>query len=355
MFLPAARSVNNFHLPFMLAALLSFIFSGAEARAQSGIDISGTGGNHIIQGRIFFPSGRQVDQSIRVKLESPAIGEHSVFSDRNGAFSFRNLAGGSYTITIEGTEDYEGVREPVYIDQPQARTRGGVVNLSTPRIFNVPIYLVPKRTRTSGPGPGVINAALAGVPKPAVDLFMKAAEAARAGDNQKAIDNLKAAISVYPEFAIAHNELGVLYLKMGQPDRAAESLRSSLKITPNSLEPQLNYGIALLEKKDFPQAETELRKAIKINDAVPTAHMYLGLTLISLKRYDDAEKELERAVALKGGENLAMAHKYLGGLYWKSNKYKQAAAELEIYLKLVPQAPDGEKIRETIKELRSKK
>ena len=53
-------------------------------------------------------------------------------------------------------------------------------------------------------------------------------------------------------------------------------------------------------------------------------------------------------------EKLTLAHKYLGGIYWRHKKYREAADELEKYLNLDPKAPDAEKIRSTIKELRQK-
>src|SRR5688572_25287766 len=71
---------------------------------------------------------------------------------------------------------------------------------------------------------GVLNAALAGVPKPAVELYKQAIESARTGESDKAIEQLKRAVALYPGFALALNELGVQYLKRGQVDKAAEAL-----------------------------------------------------------------------------------------------------------------------------------
>ena len=39
---------------------------------------------------------------------------------------------------------------------------------------------------------------------------------------------------------------------------------------------------------------------------------------------------------------------------WRKHDYKQAADELEKYVKLEPKAPDAKKVRYTIKELRNK-
>ena len=81
--------------------------------------------------------------------------------------------------------------------------------------------------------------------------------------------------------------------------------------------------------------------------------MYLGLTVISAKKIDEARVELETAVAT-GGANLGQAHKFLGGIYWQKHEYRRAIDEFETYLRLTPNAPDAERIRGTINELRAK-
>jgi regulator of sirC expression with transglutaminase-like and TPR domain len=61
---------------------------------------------------------------------------------------------------------------------------------------------------------------------------------------------------------------------------------------------------------------------------------------------------MELAIS-NGGDDLALAHKYLGGLYLGS-KNPKAVDELEKYLRLDPKAADAERIKGTIKDLRSK-
>jgi Tfp pilus assembly protein PilF len=148
--------------------------------------------------------------------------------------------------------------------------------------------------------------------------------------------------------------MGMQYLKLGQPDKAAESFQAALKITPNDAGLQLNYGFALLNQKKYPEAETQLREALKKNDKLATGHMYLGITLMSEQKFEEAEKELQRALSFNSNE-VAQAHRYLGGIYWRNHDYQKAADELETYLKLVPKAADAERTRAAIKELRSKK
>lgn len=338
------------------AALLIFV-PVILAYGQGGVDSVGTGGRHKIQGRIYFPSGRRSDaQAVKVVLDSTSSESISLVADLNGSFTFNSLAPGSYTLTIDAGEAYELARESVTIDELSVRGRSvsGAESARTniPRTFNVMVSLQPKRLR-AGTRPSVVNASLAAVPKPAVELYEKALDSVRAGDSKKAVEQLRGAVSYYPEFTLALNELGVQYLKLGMPDKAAEAFRSVLKIRPDESAARLNYGIALHDKREYAEAEAQLRQAIQRNDSSWAAHMYLGVTLIHLRRYDEAEKELVRSLIL-GGDQLSLPHYYLGGIYWGKRDYKRAADELEKYLKLSPKAPDAERTRAAIKELRTK-
>ncbi|HEX8887951.1 MAG TPA: tetratricopeptide repeat protein [Pyrinomonadaceae bacterium] len=359
MFLPTGRAIaqgRGCRFLQALSLILFLSFASAAIYAQGGIDSTGTGGKHKIQGRIYFPSGRRSDATaVKVTLESTSSESLSLIADLNGSFTFNSIAPGSYTLTVDAGKDYEIGRESVYIDgTPRNRTLSGadIARADVPRIFNVIVTLRLKRGAGSD-SPGVVDAALANLPKPAVDAYQRALESARSGDNAKAIEQLKDALRYYPDFALALNELGVQYLKVGQADKAAEAFRSALRIKPDEFMPRLNYGIALLENRNPAEAEAQLRQALKKNDSSWTAHMYLGIVLIKLRNYDEAEKELARTLEI-AGDNLGLPHYYLGGIYWHKGELRRAADELEKYLRLAPKAPDAERVRATIKDLRSK-
>jgi len=341
-------------LLYLGCAALLLLVPAKAVRAQ-GSELTGTGGKHSIRGRIYFPSGRRSDaNAVQVFLESSSSEKLSVVADLNGSFVFRAIAPGSYSVTVKAGDDYELGRDSVFIQAPPRSRTIAVAELAradVPRVYTVDIHLQLKRGAASRTG--VLNAALATVPKPAVELYDKAIEAIRAGDSTRAIELLQAAISYYPEFTIALNELGIQYLKTNQPDKAAETLRRALRVRPEEFALLLNYGIALVEKNDLAEAEAQLRRAVLKNDSDWSAHMYLGVALMKMRKYDEAEKELLRTLAL-GGDALSLPHYYLGGIYWGKRDYRRAADELEKYLRLSPKAPDAERTRASIKELRSK-
>jgi len=313
---------------------------------------TGTGGNHVIQGKVFFPSGRRADGTIQVKLTSLNSAEITAIADSSGSFTFAGLSPGNYTVIVNAGDQYEIAREGVTIDSDPNLSRQGIILNSGSRRYTVMVTLQSKPDPKNSTKPGVINASLADVPEDARAMFQKALDLIKAGEAQRAIENLKNAVSLYPKFPVALNELGVQYLKLGEAAKAVEPLRSASKLSPDAFTPRLNLGIALLECRQLAEAEIELRAALKIS-STPTAHMYLGLTLVSARRFDEAQQELETAIST-GGENLAQAHRYLGGLYWKKSDYRRAIDELESYLRLTPNAPDAEIVRRTIGELRAK-
>ena len=348
MFLPSARAA--------LFALFLLSLAAPAAGQVGGTDSSGTGGEHTIQGRLVGPSGRRSDLRLKVRLESSGFGDLYVFSDANGTFRFTGLKPGSYTVVVEGGEEFETAREGVLLEASTIRTNRGVVGTPFNRPITVQVYLRPKRegSSSSSSPPGVLSAALANVPKPAVDLYHKGLEAARKNENERAADLLKLAVETYQNFPAALSELGVTYLKLKRPEKAAEALSAALKLAPEDYGTLLAYGRALLELRRPAEAEEQFRKALKKNAASPAAHLYLGMILFGRREFEEAERELQAAAAGAGGGEVARAHYYLGGLYWELKQYKRAADELETYLKLVPSAPDASRLRATIKELRAR-
>ncbi len=304
-------------------------------------------GSNTIQGRVYFPAGEQ-NKSVKLHLESTEATSMSTVTDQDGVFRFNGVPAGNYSVVVDGGKDYESTREPVSIDP-----------IGRGRIVQVTIQLRPKADAS--------NPAFAGVPQTALDFYQKGMTAAQKGNAKGAVEFLGKAVAAYPNFSMALSDLGVQYMKLLQWDKAADTFATLLKQKPNDVAAQLDLGIALYnvsaamlnDKKvdeanqKLAQAESHLREALKLKSTGPSAHYYLGMTLIKLRRYDEAQSELESAIK-NGGDGIALAHKFLGGLYMSAHRNKEASDELEKYLQLEPKAADTERIKGTIKDLRSK-
>ena len=330
--------------------ILITLASCGIARAQmGGVDpdpgARGTGGRNTIEGRIYYPSGRNVDKPFKVRLSSGTRGvDFFTRSDDTGAFAFRRIGGGTYMVVIEGDSEYETTHEQVDIFDSSGSTRGTIGG----RKYVVQVRLKYKASKEKS---GVIEAGLMTAPKHAAELYEKARDAERAGDNEKAVEQLERAVALHPRFALALNKLGVIYQRMGKLDEAEKALGAVVQIDPEVYELRLNYGIVLLKNKHYKEAETQFQKAIKLKD-VPLARLFRGKTLIHLKNFPEAESELQ-SVIKAGRDEVALAHRFLGALYNERGEAKLAIAALEKYLSMAPKARDAEAVREIIKQLRT--
>jgi tetratricopeptide (TPR) repeat protein len=317
---------------------------------QTRINNSGTGGINTIKGQIFSPSDRRADGQVTVRLQSFTFGELSVITDQSGGFEFRNLAAGSYFVVVDAGDTFETFRESVLIDG-EVQSRDPALRVaSRPKLYTVPVYLQLKHTPREKAS--VINAKMANVPKDALKRYEKALELMQAAKLDEALAELRAAVQIYPALSWAYTEMGKIYLRTGRLDEAVDVLATSLRYEPNDFDANVDYGIALYAKQDYTAAETQLNKAAQLNATAVTPHYYLGRLFLQTKAFEKARSELESAKRLKGDKNFPLVHRDLGDVYRALRLSKEAVAELETYLKLVPNAKDAERVRQTITELK---
>ncbi len=296
-----------------------------------------TRGTNTIEGQLYDSSGRPLNRRCTVRVSGVNVGEFSTLSDDNGLFTFRRLREGTYRLTVDAGEDYQRATETVdFFDNRN-------------RVNHVQIQLRPKPTAANKPA--VINAAFAGVPKAALELYQQGMQLAEGGKGREAIEKFKSAVSLYPQFVMALNEMSAVYMNLAELEPAAEALRAALKIEPNNPTLRLNYGYVLLLKKEFVDSERELRRAIELKNDLVSAHLNRGRVLIKLRNFDEAEKELNRALSL-GGASGIVAYRYLGALYSERGEASKAIAALENYLRLTPNAKDSEQLQAVIRQLR---
>jgi tetratricopeptide (TPR) repeat protein len=267
-------------------------------------------------------------------------GDRLSTTDENGNFVFRGIPSGDFVVVIDKEQEFEPFTQNVSVIQPRGMP---------PQTYYLSIRLeLKERTEAK---PGVINAEFANVPKSALVHYNKGVEQAKKGDHSGAAEELKLAIKEYPTFMLAFNELGVEYLKLNQLENADEAFQTALKITPDAFPALINRGIANFMMKRYGEAVPILRKAIAKNEDSAVGHYFLGQSLANLGLFDDAEKSLLTSLRL-GGEDMKEAHRILAIIYISRGAKKQAATELEAYLKMAPTAPDADKLKAKLRELK---
>ena len=146
-------------------------------------------------------------------------------------------------------------------------------------------------------------------------------------------------------------------MKLQQFEPAHETLTKAIEVNPNGASCRYALGVSQFYLKKLPEAIESLRRALQLAPDSPNAalaHFYLGLAYLNSGKAGDAEPHLKKAYQLGGNSIPSDVHMYLAKYYSDNKRYKEAADELELFLKLAPDARDAEKIKALIKQLRSK-
>jgi Flp pilus assembly protein TadD len=130
--------------------------------------------------------------------------------------------------------------------------------------------------------------------------YQKAQDLASEGRCQEAVAVLETLIGDEPDDALAHNDLGVLYLQTGQPDRARQHYERACELAPENTTFRKNladyYWVQMGRMEDALKAYVEILESLP--EDIETL-MSLGNVCTALQRYDDARVFFERVLEIE--------------------------------------------------------
>jgi len=106
---------------------------------------------------------------------------------------------------------------------------------------------------------------------------------------KEAIGALKMFLALYPDYALAHNDLGVLYYKTGDKDKSLQHYQKAAELQPENITFQKNladfYYVELGQVKEAMQI---YNKIIAVNPKDVETLLIMGHISITLQLFDDA-------------------------------------------------------------------
>ena len=329
---------RKLQLMFIFICLSALIASGQGIGDRNRASGSG-GGTYRITGRVMLPDGSPAVNA-DVSANSLDFSGSSTRTDPDGNFTLGGLSAGNYSVVVR-QEGYQTETESLTISQGMTAGQG----------FQLVFYL---RAPGTPKGARPVNPLLKDVPKDAVAKYNKGVEKMTAGDAKAAIPLFDEAIAAHPAFAAAYYEKGSALVKIQEYDKALESFVKAIESKPDYMQAKYSVGYTQYLKKNYEVAAAVFDDVLKQKSDLPEAQMYLGISLFNLKNVDAAAGALEKAVAAKGGDKLALAHLYLGQIYAQKGRNGDAVVELEKYLQMAPKAPNADRIKTAIADLRKK-
>ncbi|MCK4735691.1 MAG: tetratricopeptide repeat protein [Methanophagales archaeon] len=163
------------------------------------------------------------------------------------------------------------------------------------------------------------------------------------GRTEEAEKEYREAIRINPNYAEAHNNLGILLGELKRFEEAEKEYREAIRINPNYAEAHNNLGNLLSDLKRFEEAEKEYRESIELKDNLPDKgamiHYNLGNLFYNLKQFEEAEKEYREAIRIN--PNYVDAHNNLGSLLYDLKRFKEAEEEYREAIRIKPDDADA--------------
>ena len=259
-------------------------------------------------------------------------------TDDSGLFSFRRLSTGVFQIRVQtyGT---------TFISQTQR------VQLERGRAFEqVDFVLASKRSSSTAGIPGVVFAQE--VPDKARKQYERGIALLQKNEQRKeGVAALENAIEIFPIYFDALHVLGSEYVKQQDYDRAIPVLTKAIEVNRQAYPTLYTLSVAQYNLKQVPEAIESMRRAMALNQQSMAANLWLGMLLRQSDKFSDAETYLKQADHLAASKSPDV-HWQLALLYNQLKRYKEAADELELFLKVEPDAKDTDLIKKLIKKFR---
>jgi len=333
----------------MKCALFLFVFLACFSLASA---------QSVLSGRVLTPSGTQPTAPVRVKLTFNGRAINETFTDLSGRFSFPGVTRGTYQLTAEG----DGINFETTTVYADVAAFG-----SAPQSFTQDIQLRPIAHKAVAQ-PGVVNAFKQNVPEAARQALATGVKLAAEGKTEPAIENIRNAIKIFPDYFDAHLELGNIFIKAEQFNDAIAELDLARQVNPNDERCYQSFGLLLMKQRNFAMAVAIFGEAARLNPANPMNAVMKATALIHQaavtpesalatenRSYLLGRADLALAQAADLSENKLKPDTMTMALFYElKGEPEKAAAELESYLKKSPQMKNSAAIQDEIKRLREK-
>ena len=171
---------------------------------------------------------------------------------------------------------------------------------------------------------------------------------------QKAVAELEKATDLYPEFSEAWNLLGQVRLQLKDESGAQKAFESAADSDPKYLRPQVAMMELESRRQGWDQVSQWSTKVIELHPYHMQAHYYQGVANLHLRQLEQAEESLTKVRASHKADDYPYAGYLLGLMLADKGNFNDAAKELKHFLKLRPEAPEGDRVKTVLSDWEKK-
>ena len=310
-----------YHRPLVLLLLPLLYFPVSPALAQLKI-----GNVHV---RVTFPDDRAPTVQLKVVLLGDGNQVAETFTNDNGQAQFLNVAIGNYQVSVSGSGIQTTTSDMFEVDARKG-TQSVFVRVKPAEATEAKTVKGEKAT---------VAANDLKVPKKASQAFDKATKLIAKQQWQPAIDQLNKALALYPSYAEADNNLGVVYARMGDTVKEREAFQKAAAANDHFAPAFVNLARLEMKEHNFRAAEADLNKATSADPTdVRTLALLAQAQLLDI-HYEDAIASAHKVHALPHN-SYALVHYVAARACERLHRLSEAVSELALFLR---EEPTGER------------
>jgi len=327
-----SRQRTSFFLPILPLRLILILSIAAMVwasvvKAQVS-DFEKTEGE--ISGTVLLEADKQPASQVIISLKSRVAGIfRSVLTDVEGHFRVQRLPRGTYDIAVEEA-GYETVQTTTQLEGSSSklvmylRSKSGAIRQSD--------YTVSVRELK--------------IPGKARNELQKGFERLTKNDPAGSLSHFTKATQAFPGYFEAYYHMGVAEMKMGHNEEATKAFQMAIDLSGGRYAwAEFGFGYLLCQEGKPDEAEKIIRKGLEVEDAAPDGYVILGNALMQLNRPEEAERSAQEA--LLRNANFADTYLVLSNVAASRGDYRAELQDLDAYLKLRPNGPASERVRQT--------
>jgi tetratricopeptide (TPR) repeat protein len=305
--------------------------------------VSPNAGN--VKVRITFANDRGCEVQAHVRLMGSA-GTTQVaegFANDNCSIEFVGIVPGNYHVLVSG----EGiVSTDSGVFEVDSRKGAQSVDVEVKRAGEAELA----RPRT--PNGPTVSAGDLNIPESARKEFDKASDLMAKENWKKAMERLNKALALYPKYAAAYNNLGVIYGKLGERASEREALQKAVSLNDHFAPAYANLAKMAIVDRNFPEAESLLNRATAAEPGDSQTLILLANVELLDQHYDEAIANCRKVHSMVH-DSQALVHYIAARALEHENRPVDAVAEFQTFLKEEPSGPRAEAVRKEMAGLQA--
>ncbi|MEK7754280.1 MAG: tetratricopeptide repeat protein, partial [Acidobacteriota bacterium] len=300
----------------------------------------------FLSGKVVLDDGTPPPDSVVIERVCNGIARPEAYTDSKGRFSFqlgqnmnvmpdasvgsaadsggfggnsRNQAGGG-----SGLSERDLMGCELRANLPGFRSE--VVNLAGRRVMDNPDVGTIILKRLANVEGMTISATTALAPKDARKSFDKAKENVKKQKWAEARKELEKAVTVYPKYAAAWHQLGLIHEKNNDLENARKAYTEALSADAKFISPYMQLAQMAVKEAKWQDVADTTSRVVKLNPFnFPQAYFYNAVANFNLQKMDAAEASAREALKIDSEHRIAKTSHLLGVILAQKNDYAGAA------------------------------